>query len=38
MESVMVRQKVEIIRARDVAAREHSSMKQTKMKNLPASA
>jgi hypothetical protein len=38
IESVMVRQNVEIIRASDVAASEQSSMKQTKMKNLPASA
>lgn len=37
IDSVTVRQNVEIIRASDVAVREHSSMKHTKMKNLPAS-
>lgn len=37
IDSVTVRQNVEIIRASDVALREHSSMKHTKMKNLPLS-
>jgi hypothetical protein len=34
IDSVTVRQKVETIRASDVAVREHSSMRHTKMKNL----